>query len=115
MPWKESHVMEERFRWIERMEQREASLSVLCRKYEVSRKTAYKHLRRYQEEGWRGLQDRGRAPHTHPNQVSPQVEQAVLDLRLDHPTWGPKKLRGWLERQRERRNCASFVLFRNLR
>jgi transposase InsO family protein len=100
MPWKESHVMEERFRWIEEWKQGETSLSALCGKYEVSRKTAYKYLRRYQEEGLLGLQDRTSAPHTHPNQVSAEVEQAVVELRLDHPTWGPKKLRAWLERER---------------
>ncbi len=92
--------MEERFRWIEEWKEGEASLTALCRKYEISRKTAYKYLRRYGEEGVLGLADRGRAPHTHPNQVSVAVEQAVVDLRLDHPTWGPKKLRAWLERHR---------------
>ncbi|MFX5562888.1 helix-turn-helix domain-containing protein, partial [Acinetobacter baumannii] len=35
----------------------------LCARYEISRKTGYKWLARYAQEGVSGLEDRSRAPH----------------------------------------------------
>lgn len=73
-------------------------MAELCRRYNVSRKTGYKWLDRYARFGLEGLRDESRAPRRHPNQVSPEVIQAVLDLRRRHPHWGPAKLRARLER-----------------
>ena len=39
MPWKETVVMEERFRLIERWKESEESISDLAKRFEVSRKT----------------------------------------------------------------------------
>jgi transposase InsO family protein len=78
----------------------ELSMAELCRTFGISRRVGYKWLRRYRAEGVEGLQDRSRAPHSHPNAVPPPTEQAILAARRAHPTWGPKKLRAWLRRQR---------------
>jgi transposase len=43
-----------------------ANISVLCRHYGISRKTGYKWLKRYREEGEAGLADRSRRPHRSP-------------------------------------------------
>ena len=96
MPWKESHVVEERFRWMREYEEGSESLAELCRKYSISRKTAYKWLERYQQIGAGGLMDRSSAPLQCPTRISAMVEQAVLEARRQHPRWGPKKLKGWL-------------------
>jgi transposase InsO family protein len=71
----------------------------ICRQFGVSRKTGYKWQERYEEEGWEGLRDQSRAAHHHPNEVRKEVERAVVKARGAHPTWGPVKLRGWLERK----------------
>src|SRR5262249_55493118 len=76
-----------------------ASLAELCRRYGVSRKTGYKIIGRYESEGVAGLVDRSRAPHHHPNEVDEDREAAILALRGEHPSWGPKKLKKWLEKQ----------------
>ncbi len=60
MPWEERTPMAERKRFIEDVEQGEESVAALCRRYGVSRKTGYKWLKRYREEGESGLQDRSR-------------------------------------------------------
>lgn len=99
MTWKVTCVMEERFRLIEACEREEGSLTELCRRFGVSRKTGYKWLARYEEAGMEGLQDLSRAPHQHPNQVASEVEERVLELRREHPSWGPKKLYTWLARR----------------
>ena len=92
MPWKESCAVDQRMRLVAEYELDELSMAELCRKYGVSRKTAYKWLARVAREGLDGLKDHSRAPRHHPNEVAAEIEQAVLGLRAAHPTWGPKKL-----------------------
>jgi len=98
MGWKETSVVEERFRFIQDHQSGDWSLSELCRQYGVSRKTGYKWLERYEGQGLEGLQDQSRAPLHHPNEVMAEVAEAVLDLRRQHPLWGPEKLHAWLQR-----------------
>ncbi len=64
------------------------------------RKTIYKWLSRYDEAGLEGLQDRSSRPHTQWRRTSEEVEEAVVELRQRYPSWGPDKLKRWLERHR---------------
>lgn len=99
MPWKETCAMEERIKFVLNYLEGELSMAVLCREFGVSRKTGYKIVNHYVEGGFEGLRDLSRAPHHHPNAVSEVLERAVLLARQAHRTWGPKKLRAWLERR----------------
>ncbi|MCX6374709.1 MAG: helix-turn-helix domain-containing protein, partial [Armatimonadetes bacterium] len=49
------------------------SMADLCRAFNVSRKSGYKLINRFQTFGPDGLYDLSRAPHTHPNAVSDEV------------------------------------------
>lgn len=100
MAWKETHVMNERMKFIVEWQAGGHSLAEHCRCYGVSRKTGYKYIERYLAEGPSGLEDRSRAPHHHPNAIAEKVELAILELQAKHPTWGAKKLKGWLETNR---------------
>lgn len=91
--------MEARVRLVLEYEQGEATMTELCRAYEVSRETGYYWLRRYRAAGVEGLRDLGRAPQRHPNQTAVEVEQQVLELRRAHMRWGPRKLKRVLERE----------------
>lgn len=68
------------------------SMTEVCKKYNISRKTAYKWYKRYLELGEEGLKDQSRAPLA-PNSFysSDQIERAI-HLKLLHKTWGPKKI-----------------------
>jgi transposase InsO family protein len=99
MPWEESSVMDERVSFIMVWREDEESVTELCRQHGISRKTGYKWIGRYQLLGWEGLKDASRAPHGHPNAVSEATVRQVLTVREQHPTWGPKKIRAWLERK----------------
>lgn len=91
--------MEERFRFVLEHQSQDWSFAELCRRHGVSRKTGYKWLERYRCDGVKGLQDQSRAPDHHPNQVIQEVGDQVLDLRRQHPHWGPAKLRARLQRE----------------
>jgi len=90
--------MEERFKFIQDYEKQDWSFAELCRRYGVSRPTGYKWLARYQDGGLEGLRDQSRAPHQHPNEVLPEVAEAVLAMRRQYSLWGPLKLRERLVR-----------------
>ena len=95
MPWKVSDPVSERLDFVRRWEGGER-ITDLCREFGISRKTAYKLKARYEEYGPRGLFDRSRAPkHIH-HRTSEEVERLLLEVRRRHPTWGPKKIHGWL-------------------
>src|ERR687894_3031625 len=98
MAWKETCAVEERFRFIEEYRSEDWKFSEFCRRYGVSRKTGYKWVERYEAGGWEELRDRSRAPCRHPNEVVPEVAEAVLEMRRAHPHWGPAKLRARLQR-----------------
>jgi len=96
MPWKKVAAMDERMRFVARARQEDESFSVLCRQFGISRKTGYKWVERFERSGPAGLEER-RSVTTH-NAKALRDEQvdAVVSLRREHPTWGPKKLRAYL-------------------
>ncbi len=99
MGWKETCVLEERFKFVQEYKADDWRFAELCRRYGVSRKTGYKWLERYQSDGLEGLRDQSRAPNRHPNEVLKEVAEEVLDMRRQHPHWGPEKLRARLQRE----------------
>ena len=92
MPWKPSSAMDERVKFIAEYLDDEYCIAELCRRYGVSRPTAYKWIRRYEEEGPEGLRERSRAPLRHPNAVPAEMERAIVDFRRKHMKWGPRKI-----------------------
>jgi transposase InsO family protein len=66
-------------------------ISALCRRFGISRKTAYKWLGRYQSEGAVGLADRSRRPHGHPWQTPAAMVEQVLAVRAQYG-WGGRKI-----------------------
>lgn len=97
MPWKETTAMSERKTFVSHALKAEASFSALCREFGISRKTGYKWLERYREEGLGGLEDQPRRPQHSPTQTVPEVEQVIVEARQAHPVWGSRKLKRWLE------------------
>lgn len=99
MAWKESSVMEKRVKLVSRYQDGDCTIQELADEFEVSRKTVYKWLDRFDREGPKGLEDRSRAPHSHPNAVAEEVERALLQIKSAKPHWGAPKL---LRRLRDR-------------
>ncbi len=88
--------MDEKVRFIGAVLGAQESMSELCERFGVSRKTGYKWLLRYEERGAQGLHELSRAPHRVPWAVSTAQAEAIVAVRAAHPSWGPKKLRARL-------------------
>jgi putative transposase len=99
MPWKEVSPMSERSRFVIDCLSTEWSMAELCERYGVSRKTGYKWIGRFLEEGRPGLVDRPRAPLSCPHKTPDHVVELLLEARKRHPHWGPKKLLALLSRK----------------
>jgi putative transposase len=97
MPWQECSKVEERMRFVARLLEGE-KMAVLCREFDISRKTGYKIFERYKESGTKGFDDRSRRPYRHANQLPFQTEALIVGLRKEYPTWGAPKIREKLRR-----------------
>lgn len=95
MPWEEKTVLTMREDYVRAVLQGEESKSALCRAYGISRKTGDKWLARALEGG--SLSDQSRAPNKIANKTTPDVEALIVDARGDHPYWGARKLKRYLE------------------
>src|SRR2546428_11368818 len=100
MPWAETEPMKERMRFIADAERGLYSITELCERYGISRRTGYKWLDRYEVDGPAGLRERSRAPDHCPHRVEAAVAAAIVETRRQHPSWGPRKLRAWLAEHR---------------
>lgn len=72
-----------RFNLIHEREWTGNAISIICKRYGVSRKTYYKWKNRYLQKGIEGLSDLSRRPHTIKyNKVTSEIQETILDLRL---------------------------------
>ncbi len=90
--------MDERLQFVARRLAGEP-MAELCREFGISRKTGYKIFDRYQECGMQGLTDRSRRPYRYANQLPFQVENYILNMKQEHPSWGARKIRDRLLRR----------------
>jgi len=92
MPWKDATPMDQKTQFIADVLCGTLSITELCDRYGISRKTGHKWIDRYRAEGPRGLCDRARRPKASPNATSTEIVEAILQARGRHPDWGAKKL-----------------------
>jgi putative transposase len=92
MPWKELSKMDERMRFVARLLDGE-KMAVLCREFDISRKTGYKLFNRFKDHGIEGLSDRSRRPYRHANRLPLPIERLILHLKEKHNSWGANKIR----------------------
>ena len=92
MPWKKTCAMHERTIMMGEYLSGDYSIAELARRRGVSRKTVHKWIRRYEADSERGLGDGSRAPHTHPNAISQDLVDEILDWKAKRSLWGAPKI-----------------------
>src|ERR1700721_1794930 len=92
MSWRESCAVDERVNFIADQRTGLWTMTELCERYEVSRKTGYKWLERYRLEGPAGLEERSHAARVHGRATPQHIVDAIVGLRQERPTWGPRNI-----------------------
>ena len=92
MSWNESNVMDERMRFVLEYGTGLWTMTELCEEFGVSRETGYEWVRRYRQEGPAGLVDRPRGPRRHGRATPDVIATAIVALRRERPSWGPRKI-----------------------
>ncbi len=99
MSWKVSCVMDERVKFVAHALEGAESMTAVCARFGISRKTGYKWLARFEQEGVEGLIEQSRAPHCHPWTTPGDIRDAVIAMKRRYPGEGPKKIRALLLQQ----------------
>jgi putative transposase len=74
-------------------------IAALCREFSVSRQTGHKWIKRFNEQGFAGLDEQSRRPRSVPLATAEELVIATLQAREAHPRWGPIKLQQLLRRR----------------
>lgn len=92
MPWKETCVMDQKVQLIGDWLKNEFSITELSELYDVSRPTIYKWIARYEKHGLDGLDELSREALSHPNATPQAIADKVIEMKLMHQRFGPKKI-----------------------
>lgn len=84
--------MSEKLLFIEKASLPRANITALCRAQGISRQTGHKWLRRFKAGGYAGLVEQSRRPRASPLGTGEEIVVGILQLRAQHPSWGPQKI-----------------------
>jgi transposase InsO family protein len=88
----ERSVMEQRFEAVMSVVRDGQPVTEVAARFGVSRQSVHSWIRRYEQGGLTGLEDRSHQPFGCPHQMAPGVEAELCELRRQHPAWGPTRL-----------------------
>jgi transposase InsO family protein len=89
---REMSVAEQRYEAVRAVVADGETVKGVAARFGVSRKTVHVWLARYEAGGLEDLADRSHRPRSCPHQMPAPVEVALVDLRVAHPSWGPRRL-----------------------
>jgi len=90
------------------------TMTELCSRFSITRKTGYKWKKRYKEEGIQGLHNRSRRPKQSPNKTSSELEELIVSIRNEDPDWGGKKIHEILQRDHNVLVLPSITTINNI-
>ncbi len=98
MPWKVSGVVERRKQFVVEYQAGRMTMPELCQAHGISRPTGDGVLRAMRPRANRGWRSRTGGHGGIPTRRRRRSSKRVLDLRREHPAWGPRKLQAKLEK-----------------
>ena len=87
MAWKVKTKMSQRYEFVQLAKKEGCNFSQLCKRFNISRPTGYKWLKRYKENDISTLHDQSRRPYSSINKTKQQIEKLILNLRQQHQSW----------------------------
>ena len=103
MPWEEVSVMDRRAEFVRLARMEGANRRELCRRFGIHATTGYKWL------GREDFEDRSRRPHSSPARTASSIEARILAVRDEHPAWGARKIKRYVENRGVALGAASTV------
>jgi len=71
----------------------------ICKEHDISRKTFYKWLKRYNNLGKEGLLDQSKRPKSpHPNTIKPKITKIIVKIRKT-TKYGPLRIKNELAKR----------------
>ena len=93
MPWQPRDLMDTKREFVELALQEGANRRELCRRFGISPKTGYALLKRHALQGMtQACTPHSTRPLNSPTRSTHELEQAVIELRRQHPSWGGRKI-----------------------
>jgi transposase InsO family protein len=89
---REMSVVEQRYEAVRAVIADGETVTNVAARFGVARKTVHVWLAKYEADGLEGLADGSHRPRSCPHQMPAPVEVALVELRLAHPSWGPRRL-----------------------
>ena len=99
MPWKEISIVKTRQEFCLRAFKSEENFTQICRKFGVSTKTGYKWLKRFEESGVAGLEDKPPVAKTIRNKTEYKTQMRLIKIKGKHMAWGAKKIQEIFKRK----------------
>lgn len=99
MSWQTKSVMEQKILFIKMWQSGNYTMTSLCDRFNISRTTGHKLVKRFLDEGESCLKINSTTPLTSPNKTPKKLEDAIIKLRKKYPDWGARKLKVLLERK----------------
>ena len=95
----ELRLVEQRYQAVLEVLNDGATATDVARRHGVARQTVHGWLRKYAANGLAGLADMASKPLSCPHQMGPSVEARIVELRHQHPGWGPRTILYWLDKE----------------
>ena len=92
MPWKEMSTMDQRLLFIADYLSGDYTKKALCICYGISRPTGDKWIDRFRIDGLEGFGEYSRRPRGHPRRTAPEIVERIVETKLAHQSFGPKKV-----------------------
>ncbi|MBO0884962.1 MAG: IS481 family transposase [Mycobacterium sp.] len=89
---RELSVAEQRYEAVRAVIADGETVTDVAARFGVARKTVHVWLAKYEAGGLAGLADGSHRPRSCPHQMPAGVEVALVELRVAHPSWGPRRL-----------------------
>ena len=98
MPFKELCTMNAREKFVLEKLENLKTMSALCKEYGITRNTGYKWLKRFEKNGFEGLENKSKAPRSSPLKIDPEIALEVVKIRIRH-NFGAPKIHALLKRE----------------
>jgi transposase InsO family protein len=92
-------LVEQRYQAVLEVINHASSVTEVAARFGVTRQSVHRWLTRYAARGLAGLVDGSTVPGSCPHQMPPTIEARIVEMRVEHPGWGPRTIGHWLARE----------------